>query len=133
MLEKTVPGIYMAVCLPPQTANDHPYVQVVTILRRDSHLLFVEISPLVINCDCVSSRYVAHAASGCLSLNILSCSRRSAQPLSRLPPRHLEPWARTFDLRTSILFLSEQHDIPAWMLSTGSGLFLGLRQINSRQ
>ena len=64
------------------------------------------------------------------SPNILACSSRFAQPLSMLPPPHLTWACGTFGsaVRASILVLSEQHHIPVWILSTGSGLLLNSGQ-----
>ena len=56
------------------------------------------------------------------SLNISAFSSRSAKSLSR----HAPNLGLRLDsaLRTSNPFLSNEHGIPIWMLSTGSGLLL---------
>ena len=67
------------------------------------------------------------------SLNILACSSRSAQPLSRLPPNL---GLRRFWLGPSGLdsaFFGATRYIPLRMLSTGSDLLQGIRQTNSGQ
>ena len=40
---------------------------------------------------------------------------------------------KTFVFESTVFFSYTKHDIPLWMLSIGSGLFLGLRQIESGQ
>ena len=73
----------MTVCLPPRTANDHPYVEVPTILRHVSRLVFVEGNPLVVNCGCVSECYFTHAASSVKCSGFVEVKRPSALAANR--------------------------------------------------
>ena len=85
MLEKTVPGICMAVCLPHPNCKGPPLCRG-TILRRVSRvsrLVFVEGNPLVINCGCVSQWYFAHAASGVKRSGVVEGKRPSALAVNR--------------------------------------------------